>query len=63
MEAPHQKSRRRFIRKEKGKMKMLEYDTKASTSDWSESNIARSIEEPLELRSNAAERATKLANQ
>ena len=35
---PRMKTKRRLTRKEKWNKKMLQYDNKASTSNWSESN-------------------------
>ena len=53
-----QKSRRRLTRKEKGNIKMLEYDT-----DVSDSETIRSKEGPLLKRSKSATRAIKSAEQ
>ena len=44
-------------------MQMPEYDTKADTSDWSESHTARSEDGPPEMRTESAKRAMKSAKQ
>ena len=56
-----QKPRRQITRKDKGKINMLEYGTKAGALDHSESETARSGDGPTESRSESAKRAIKSA--
>ena len=49
-------SRRRYKRKEKGKMKMLGYGTDKVESDRTESSTARNEDGPSETRSESAKR-------
>ena len=51
------------MRKEKGKMKMSEYDTEANALDWSESKAVRCEDRLPEMRPESAKRAMKSANQ
>mgnify|MGYP006889253426 FL=1 len=51
MRSPRMKPKRRLTHKEKGKRKMLEYDTNEGTSDQSESDKALSEGRPQALRS------------
>ena len=60
--SPLKKPRRWFMRKEKGKIKMLEYGTDKCTSDPGESDANQSKGEPQELRLDAAKRAIKSTN-
>ena len=63
VESPRQKPRRRFMRKEKGKKKMPEYDTGRAESNHIESNSKPNRKEPPRKRSKSAEKAAKSANQ
>ena len=56
---PRQVPKRRFTRKEKGKMKRPKYDTEAGASDWSESETAQSEHGFPEKRSVSSKRAIK----
>ena len=50
------------MRKEKGKKKMLEYDTDKEESDRSESDTGKNKDGPSEMKSESAKRALKSAN-
>ena len=62
MHSPRKQSRRRYARKEKGKIKMLEHGMDKCASDSGESDTNQSKGGPQELRSNAAKRAIKSTN-
>ena len=57
MHSLHKEPRRRFTCKEKGKMKMSEYGTKASTLDRRESDTIKSDNGPQEARLESTKRA------
>ena len=59
---PHKEPTRWFTRKEKGKQKMLKYDSDKGDSDWSISDSNESKNEPRRKRSKSVEKAKKSAN-
>ena len=50
VQSPHRKTRRRLTRKEKGKMKLPEYETETETSDQRESKTVTSKDVPSRVR-------------
>ena len=63
MLSTHKELRSRFIEKEKGKKKMVEYDTNKEESDWSDSDSRKHEDRPLEMKSDSDKRALKSANE
>ena len=57
------KPRRQLTRKEKGKKKMLEYDTNRGELDRRESDSKKSNDGPLRVKSASAKKASTLANE
>ena len=60
---PHTELRRQFTWKEKGKKKMLEYDTDREESDQSKFDSGNHEEGPSEKRSELVKKAIKLVEQ
>ena len=63
LQIPCRKPRRWLTRKEKGKMKLPEYETETETSDQRESKTVTSKDVPSRVRLEAAERDTKSVTQ
>ena len=61
--SPRRKPRRRLTRKEKGKKKMLEYDTNRNESDRRESDYEKSDDRPSREKSASLRKASTPANE
>ena len=63
VQSPRRKPRRQLMRKEKGKKKMLEYDTEMDESDRPESDSETSEDWPSRVTSASAKKDSTSANE
>ena len=63
MHSPRRKPRRRLMRKQKGKKKMLEYGMDRNESNRHKSDSEKSDDGPLRAMSASAKKASTLANE